>query len=225
MKVPQLRNLYDKVGFEMSQTVSRSGFGLLHDGSVDSIARFLSKPSFIGLTDDQDIADVVAFLLAFSGSDLPAGDPSDPLMPPGPSSKDTHAAVGCQTTVQDTANPAPGQAQLVLDMLALADTGAVGLVVKGHQADGARGWTYIGGGVFQSDRIEERVDSNALFATAGVGTELTLTLVPRGTERRLGVDRDRDDFFDRDELDAGTDPADPTSQPAALSPPGTVTPP
>ena len=31
---------------------------------------------------------------------------------------------------------------------------------------------------------------------------------------RIGVDRDEDGFFDRDELDAGTDPADPSSIPA-----------
>ena len=46
IKIPQLRNLYDKVGFETTQTKSRAGFGFLHDGSVDSLARFLSEPAF-----------------------------------------------------------------------------------------------------------------------------------------------------------------------------------
>jgi hypothetical protein len=31
---------------------------------------------------------------------------------------------------------------------------------------------------------------------------------------RVGVDRDEDGFFDRDELDAGSDPADPSSTPS-----------
>ncbi len=37
--------------------------------------------------------------------------------------------------------------------------------------------------------------------------------MPPGSGRRIGVDRDEDGFFDRNELDAGTDPADPASLP------------
>ncbi len=37
--------------------------------------------------------------------------------------------------------------------------------------------------------------------------------MPRGTERRAGIDRDSDGVFDRDELDAGSDPADSSSIP------------
>jgi hypothetical protein len=37
--------------------------------------------------------------------------------------------------------------------------------------------------------------------------------VPSGSEVRIGVDRDEDGIFDRDELDDGTDPADPNSPP------------
>jgi hypothetical protein len=38
--------------------------------------------------------------------------------------------------------------------------------------------------------------------------------VPIGTQTRIGIDRDEDGWYDRDELDAGTDPADPASHPA-----------
>jgi len=48
---------------------------------------------------------------------------------------------------------------------------------------------------------------------AGPGAELTFTAVPSGSEVRIGVDRDEDGFFDRDELDAGSNPADPVSTP------------
>src|SRR5262249_4570653 len=39
------------------------------------------------------------------------------------------------------------------------------------------------------------------------GQELTYTCVPPGSGIRMGIDRDEDGLFDRDELDAGTDPA------------------
>jgi hypothetical protein len=75
MKIPQLRNAYLKTGFELSQASNTRGFGFLHDGSVDSIARFLSEPVF-SVTSDQQIANLVAFLMSFSGSDLPLGSTS-----------------------------------------------------------------------------------------------------------------------------------------------------
>jgi hypothetical protein len=52
------------------------------------------------------------------------------------------------------------------------------------------------------------------------GQELTFTCVPPGSGERIGVDRDEDGFYDRDELDAGTDPANPDSFPGALVPTG-----
>jgi hypothetical protein len=73
---------------------------------------------------------------------------------------------------------------------------------------------YAGGGTFQSDRAAEVVTAEALQAAAAMASELTYTLVPKGTERRIGIDEDEDGFFDRDERDAGTDPADPISRPA-----------
>jgi hypothetical protein len=36
--------------------------------------------------------------------------------------------------------------------------------------------------------------------------------MPAGSGVRAGIDRDRDGKLDRDELDAGTDPADPASK-------------
>jgi hypothetical protein len=55
--------------------------------------------------------------------------------------------------------------------------------------------------------------------------------VPAGTGHRIGIDRDGDGYFDQDELDAGSDPANPLSTPLtvvhnlislALSPGGPV---
>ena len=47
------------------------------------------------------------------------------------------------------------------------------------------------------------------------GQELTYTCVPRLSGTRIGIDRDSDNFLDRDELDEGSDPADPTSVPCS----------
>ena len=47
------------------------------------------------------------------------------------------------------------------------------------------------------------------------GQALTYTAVPPGGSLRAGVDRDEDGYFDRDEIDAGSDPADPLSIPAS----------
>ncbi len=212
LKTPQLRNMYEKVGCEMTQGSSRAGFGFLHDGSVDSIARFVSEPVF-SLSSAQDVADIVAFMLAFSGSDLPLGSPTNPTELPGPLSVDTHAAVGIQTTLVDAGTASPNQLQLISDMVALADSSAVGLIVKGLQLGHQRGYAYLGGGVFQSDRAAETLAALDLQSLAVAGSELTITIVPFGSQERMGIDRDQDGFLDRDELDACSDPANPLSIP------------
>ena len=214
IKIPQLRSLYKKVGFDTTQLVNQAGFGLLHDGSVDSIARFVEEPAF-DLKSVQDTADLVALMLAFSGSDLPKGSVKVVnLEPTGPTSQDTHAAVGRQATLDGAADPTTSA--LLASMLGLADLDVVGVVVKGLVAGESRGFVYDSAtGQFQSDRAAEVLAPGALEALAGVGSELTYTVVPEVSELRIGIDRDADGVFDRDELDAGTDPADPTSFPGA----------
>jgi hypothetical protein len=75
--------------------------------------------------------------------------------------------------------------------------------------------------MFRSDRASDPLATeSAVRASANTpGQEVTYTCVPPGSGVRMGVDRDEDGFFDRDELDAGSDPADPASTP----PGGTTT--
>src|SRR6185503_15638122 len=89
------------------------------------------------------------------------------------------------------------------------------LIAKGTIGGEARGWVSLGDGTFQSDRLTEApLGDAALRALAGsAGQELTYTCVPPGAGTRAGIDRDEDGYYDRDELDAGTDPADPESAP------------
>ena len=83
----------------------------------------------------------------------------------------------------------------------------------------ARGGVRTVSGGFQLDRASEApVDVAELRRRAGeAGAALTFTCVPPRSGVRMGVDRDSDARFDRDEVDAGTDPADPNG--------GVVTPP
>jgi len=216
-KVPQLRNLYEKVGFDTTQLVNTSGFGFLHDGAVDSLARFVSLDVF-GVSSEQEVADLVAFLLAFSGSDLPVGNALDKIEGPGPSSRDTHAGAGRQLTLSDGQNPAPGQLELITQMRQLADEQALGLIVKLVDQNTPRGFTYVGNETFQSDRAAQTATLAQLVAATQPGAESTWTLVVKGTELRLGIDRDGDGFFDGDELSAGSDPADAGSVPSGCQP-------
>jgi len=214
IKVPQLRNLFDKVGFETTQTSNLAGFGFLHDGSVDSLARFVSEPVF-EVASDQEIADLVAFMLSFSGSNLPMGSTTNPFELVGPTSRDTHAAVGKQVTCDATNHSDPVVVALLNQMIALADSGRVGLTAKGVQAGLSRGYVYTGGQMFQSDRQMETITATALRMSAGAGEEITFTVVPAAARVRIGVDRDADSFFDRDELAACSDPSDATSIPGS----------
>ncbi|MEO6565484.1 MAG: hypothetical protein ABIO63_05570, partial [Casimicrobiaceae bacterium] len=122
IKVPQLRNQYEKVGFETTRTDNAAGFGFLHDGSVDSLSRFMSARGFT-VRSDRDIADLVALILAFSGSDFGFANPL--LGGEAPLSRDSHAAVGQQVTYSGGALPAR-----IGELLMLAELGAVDLVVK-----------------------------------------------------------------------------------------------
>ena len=210
-----MRNLYQKVGFDATQISNRAGFGFLHDGSVDSIARFVSEPVF-SLASVQEVADLVALMLAFSGSDLPTGSTNNIFELLGPTSNDTHAAVGRQVTFDGTNNDDPDLVALFDEMLALDDANAVGIVAKGVLGGLQRGAFYSGAGNFQLDRLGETITADDLRTMAAAGGEMTFTVVPHGTQLRIGVDRDEDGFWDRDELDACSNPADANSIPGKV---------
>lgn len=221
-KVPSLRNVFDKFGMDLMHTNSRSGFGFFHDGSVDTITRFIQDG--FGLTNDQQTADLDAFLMSFTGSDLTPGSSTDVNHSPGVGSLDTPAAVGRQLTVSNSISIA-----LLASMIAEANssTSRVDLIVKGFENGIPRGWCYnLTNGLFQSDRLAEMETPAALQAFAAPGAEQTYTVVPRGAGWRMGIDRDADGYLDQDEIDLGSDPANPllipTNPPPLLAPINTV---
>ena len=208
-KTAQLRTLYDRVGMNLTKAESRAGFGFLHDGSVDSLARFVSEPVF-ELENDQQVADLVAMMMAFSGSGFPTENADNPGEIP--TSQDTHAAVGTQLADDGGAISA-----LLEQLRELAGENAIDLVVHGVENGEARGWLWndaVNGLI--ADRLGESTTLEALRALASSDSPLTWTAVPRGLGVRLALDRDGDNVRDGDERDQGSDPADPASD--ALTP-------
>ena len=75
-KVAQLRSVFEKIGMDLTHTNSRSGFGLFHDGSVAAPINVIQDG--FGFVDDGVTADMTAFLMSLSGSDLVAGTINEP---------------------------------------------------------------------------------------------------------------------------------------------------
>lgn len=189
MKVPQLRNLYEKTGRDDLSLNNNSGFGFVHDGTFDSLESFFNLNVF-QFQNSQAVDDMVAYMMCFS--------------------EDFHASVGTQITIP---SDVPNAKTNINQLIQFAALGEIGLVAKGIVSGNQRGYMWIGAENFQSDRDGEQINLVDLLTLTGTGSELTFTAVPLGTSERIGVDRDEDGFYDRDELDFCSNPADPNSIP------------
>jgi hypothetical protein len=171
------------------------GFGFLHDGSFDTLVRFHNVDVFS--TNLTEAAQLDAFMMAFPSNLAPI--------------------VGQQVTLTSTNAGVVGP-RITL-MLQRDDQDECEVVVKGTVAGEARGAYRQASGLFRTDRAGDALltDAQVRALAATAGQELTYTCAPPGSGPRMGVDRDEDGFFDRDELDFGSDPADPLSFPGSLS--------
>lgn len=199
-KIAQLRNMHEKTGFSRASLTNNRGFGFEHDGNKDGLFNLLGPPFNFppGPPGAQQRRDVEAFMLSLA--------------------TDTHPGIGQQVMFNGVNN---GDAALVNrfnSFISIADTNQVGLVAKGRQNGIDRGYAYIGGNTFQSDRAGETINATTLRMSASAGNELTFTLVPAGSQTRIGIDRDEDGFFDRTERDQCTDPVDAGSTPPGCCP-------
>ncbi len=202
LKTPHLRNMYRKVGFDKASQSNLLGFGFTHDGAVGTLFEFFSNPIFTfpaGQTGINERNHVAATMLAFSSG--------------------THPAIGRQITFDGINNGDTALVTLFNSFITVANTNNVGLVAKGIYNGQRRGFQYMGGNNFQSDIATETVNATTLRTAAVVGGEITFTIVPKDTQRRIGIDRDADGFFDGDELIACSNPTDPTIIPGG---PGAV---
>jgi YVTN family beta-propeller protein len=178
-KVPQLRGAYQKFGMQNAAGEQLSGFGFIHDGSIDTLLDFLRVPVFT-FRNDNDRLDVAAFVLAFDSGIAPA--------------------VGLQATVSGDNNATPAASARVNLLVQQANAGNCDLIVKGVYGGTRRGFVYVGNGMFQTDRQSEApVPLQTLLQAAGAGAELTFTGVPAGYGRRLGIDHNGDGKLDGDE--------------------------
>ncbi len=192
-KMAQLRNVHEKSGANLNITTATKGFGFNHDAEFATMTDLFNVGFSwgTGTTAATRRRNVEAYLLSFS--------------------TDTHAGVGAQTNAANGGG-AGDDAARISQFVQLAQAGQVGLVVKGRVKGVQRGFAFVAGS-FQSDRASETFSPSALLASSGAGSELAYTLVPTASATRIGIDRDLDGFFDRDEIDAGSDPADAASTP------------
>ncbi len=203
MKTAHLRNIYQKVGRFNVSGPQVAGYGLIHDGSMDTIVNFLRLDAFFfpGKTQEEKDATrrlVNSYIMAFDTGMAPA--------------------VGRQLTVSDELRAE--ERQLIDLLIARATAGDCDLMVRVWEGTILRGWLYRNDG-FHGDRSDEMpLQLEALLNRyRRIGEPLTLTCVPPGDGLRSALDRDLDGYLDGDELLAGSDPADAASVPRPKSPP------
>ena len=197
-KVPQLRNLYQKVGMFGMPAVpffqsggngdtgeQVRGYGFLHDGSADTLFRFMRASVFTQLDTNQQRRDLEAYMLAFDSDLAPI--------------------VGQQITLTSDEDPEEN-ARLDL-LLARAGSPFTSALLEGAttecdliakvRIDGrTRGYLWSDD-VFRPDDGGPSLAEAALRSLARVpGQEVTVTCVPPGSGRRMGIDRDLDEVLD-----------------------------
>ncbi len=209
-KIPHLRNMYTKVGmFGMADTgfiagnLSNQhlgdqvrGFGFLHDGSVDTLERFLS--AFVFQFPNADTRrDSVEFMMAFD-SDL-APVVGQQVSYDGSGDLDLMARIDLLEHRAGTSFTS----EILGGVVTECD-----LVVKGVIDGEPYGFLYDpNDDDYQPDRNgEPPIGQAALLAMAGGGDVLNFTCVPPGSGMRVGLDRDRDGVYDGTERADGTDP-------------------
>ena len=212
MKVPHLRNMYQKVGmFGMAAepfffTVGDNehkgdqvrGFGFLHDGSTDTLFRFFSTIAF-----DPETFSIES--LGIEGGGFTRGDPQLREMEQFMLAFDTDLApvVGQQITLDrhNAAEVGP-RVDLLLERSDAAFTSEIlggevtecDLVAKTRWFWRSKGFVHTGGGEFLSDDGRTVRDEDLRFFSRWA--PVTYTCTPPGSGLRMGVDRDLDDALD-----------------------------
>ncbi len=182
-KVPQLRNIYQKLNFNNGVgAASISGFGLVHDGHDPSLFVFLSRPVFGNVsTNATKKNNLSAFIQCFDTGTAPAVGYTRTL---------TAANVNSAPVTNDWTT---------LEGQAAANN--IALIAKGVLDGQLRGLLYrpatndyradeTGIGPFTRAQLVHKVGAGGILSVMGV---------PPGSGTRMGIDRDVDGILDGDE--------------------------
>ncbi len=179
MKVPQLRGMYQKTGYLRQAGKQLSGYGFTHDGAFDTLINFFKSPNFT-FKNEQELRDLEAYVLSVDTGLAPS--------------------VGFQVTVNTNNKSANDVLGNIMLLMSQAERKNCDLVIKGIYQNQARGFFYIGGGMFQTDRSGDTpISWQTLVQAVNKGNELTFTGVPVGNGRRIGIDHNDNGKLDGDE--------------------------
>ena len=195
-KVPHLRNVYQKIGMfgmpaagSIPQSGSPTteqvrGFGVLHDGAIDSVLDFLRSSAFTFPGGDAQRTDVANFIFAMESDFAPiVGQQITLFMLPSTNEPDPAVVARLNLLVQRAGTPYADPDR--------SPNNECDLVVKARIAGQPRGGGVSPAGPFTPDQDGAASISDAsLRLLAGTpGQELTYTCVPPGAGVRLGTDR------------------------------------
>jgi YVTN family beta-propeller protein len=204
-KIPHLRNMYEKVGFDVIRpqlpsgdanniglTDQKRGFGFIHDGGV-SLTEFLAASVFTSTT--QQERDLFAFMMAFPTETVPA--------------------IGRQQTVTSANKNNAGVISTINTLLAQAEATNCDVIAKGSIGGVAKGFVYdrVGNNFLPDTTLEAPQSEAILRGSLQAGDVLTYMGVSAGAGVRMGIDRDRDTWLDRTEATLGFDAENPNSNP------------
>ncbi|HEY6805356.1 MAG TPA: DUF4214 domain-containing protein [Pyrinomonadaceae bacterium] len=184
IKVPQFRGLYQKLGIHRDQTSPQiTGFGLIHDGTFDTLFNFMKAPQFKFDTDpftaDSWRRDMEQMIIR-----LDTGTPP---------------VVGLMITV-DASNKASGVTNTRLSLLmGQANLNNCDLVVHGLYGGTPRSFLFSGGTFLPDSLTEAPASLTTLLASAGSRAELTFMAVPKGEGRLRSIDVNNNGILNDDE--------------------------
>ncbi|MEP6662989.1 MAG: beta-propeller fold lactonase family protein [Verrucomicrobiota bacterium] len=181
-KVPQLRNVYQKLNFNNKPgAASIGGFGIVHDGMDPTLTNFLSRPVFWSFAADTTRKNnLSAFVQCFDTGTAPA--------------------VGYAHTAQS----GPVSTNVFKDWNLLEAQAALGtnidFIIKGKFDGDLHGLLYQPGlGTYKMDTTNSPPLTRAqLQDKLAAGGTLTLMGVPPGSGTRMGIDRNLDGVLDAD---------------------------
>ena len=188
MKTAHLRNVYQKVGRFNVPGPQVDGYGLIHDGTFDTVANFLRMEGFFFPGKTEEERDVTrrqlhSYVIAFDTGMAPA--------------------VGRQLTIADAVRQRDRE---LLDLLMTrAAARDCDLTARGWEGAALRGWL-LRNGTFDADRSGEApLSLDSLLERYQRAVEpLTFTCVPSGDGVRSALDRELNGRLDGDALAASS---------------------